>query len=168
MEPLKLSPFTLDAAYADEWNVGRTRDFVVLTRGDKRINSSIYRIGGIGKEPDGSSYFMLLKYMESYYSEDILQMSGTTDPKHLEGFWCILDKNGIEKKVFSRSFMWPYLIDNSCLYKLNDYCYNIETDECYGSCRSMLTSKELVFLDTPIAIVVVQKQSGIIVDKFPK
>lgn len=143
---IQLSKITLNEDYAKEWNE-RMKDFVVITKNGELVNNSLYRVGGLGNKDNGNGYFLLLKYVEAYYPEEILKMSKSKNPKHLEGRWCILDKNGVEKKVFERSLDYPSLIEGSCIYTINRKYYNIETDEFYCEASDRMDSKEFIFLN---------------------
>lgn len=140
---LQLSPIEVDKDYCKKWNE-TMRDFVVLTRNGERVNNSLYRIGGIGSRPIGNNYFMLLKYVEDFYPKNIIKHT-KSDPKHLSGRWCIIDKDGNEKVVFD-SFKSPYLVKNSCIYTLEQRYYNIETGELYCQSFTSMESKEFLFL----------------------
>ena len=143
---LQLSPIILDPEYMKKWNV-RMSDFVVLTINGVRINYNIYRVGGI-KTPNlvKDNYIMLLKYVEAYYSDEILKMSHSKDSKHLDGRWCIIDKNGIEKVEFE-SFKNPYLVEDSCIYSIGSDYYNIETGEHYAYSSKSMVSTDFLFLN---------------------
>lgn len=145
---LQLSPIEVDDNYCKKWNESLT-DFVVLTRNGELVNNTLYRVGGIGKKPDGKNYFMLIKHVEAFYPKRIMEMSkgsGNPDPKHLEGRWCILDKNGIEKVEF-KAFDSPYLVNDSCIYSIDSKYYNIETGEFYCDCSHSVASKDFLFLE---------------------
>lgn len=141
---LQLSQIKVDEDYCKKWNE-RMTDFVVLTKNGELISNSLYRVGGMGGKPDGKNYFMLLKYVEDYYSADIMRMSKSKDSKHLSGQWCIIDKNGIEKVVFE-SFKSPYLVKDSCIYSIDQTYYNIETGELYCKAYTQMSSSQYLFL----------------------
>jgi hypothetical protein len=86
-----------------------------------------------------------LKYTEAYYGKDIIKYT-KGDPKHLEGRWCILDPNGVEKKTFKGMLDNPYLVDNSRIYSLDRKYYNVETDELLCNASGSFGSKEFLFL----------------------
>lgn len=141
---LQLSPITVNEEYCKKWNE-RLTDFVCLTKNGELISNSLYRVGGLNTPHLGKDdYFMLLKYVEDFYSDDITKVK--KDKPHLDGRWCIIDKNGIEKKVFE-SFKSPYLTKDSCIYSINSDYYNIETGECYGYSSTSMVSEEFLFLD---------------------
>ncbi len=142
---LQLSKITLREDYCKEWNENM-HDFVVLTKNEQLINKSIYRVGGLGSKPDGKNYFMLLKYVEAYYPADIMKSCQNKDPKHLQGRWCILDKDGNEKVLFD-TFKSPYLVKNSCIYSIEQNYYNIETGELYCKAYTSMSSSEYLFLN---------------------
>lgn len=149
---LQLSPIQVDEEYCKEWNE-RMTDFVVLTKNGELISNSLYRVGGFVADIK-QDYFMLLKYVEDIYDYDFLKKCYPSksnkqlelEKKHLSGHWCILDKNGVEKKVFDQ-FKNPYLTKDSCIYSVDSNYYNIETDEHYGYSSSSFSSKEFLFLD---------------------
>jgi hypothetical protein len=151
---LQLSPIQVNADYCKEWNE-RMTDFVVLTKNGELISNSLYRVGGFGGDIK-QDYFMLLKYVEAVYEMDFLKMCHPTKSdkelqlkkKHLEGHWCILDKNGIEKKEFDQ-FKNPYIQKGSCIYSVDRNYYNIETDEFYCSSSNSMESSEFLFLENP-------------------
>ncbi len=144
MNNLQLFHIPIDEEYRKEWHVSMN-DFVCLIKNGKRINDSIYRVGGFGVELE-EKYFMLLKYEEAFYSKDILRMSKNNDPKHLEGRWCILDKNGNEKIVFE-PFKSPYVKAGSCIYSIDGNYYNIETGEFYCNAFTCVESSDFLFLE---------------------
>lgn len=150
---LQLSPIQLNKEYCKEWNV-HLSDFVVLTKNGKLINNSLslYRVGGVGTDIK-QDYFMLLKYVEAIYEMEFLKKCYPNKSnkelelhkKHLEGRWCILDKNGVEKKVFDH-FRSPYIQKGSCIYSVDNKYYNIETDEFYCYSSNSFESSEFLFL----------------------
>lgn len=141
---LQLSPITIKEEYRKKWNI-TSNDFFCLTKNGNLISDSLYRCGAFeGKIKE--NYFMLLKHVESFYSKEILRMSKSTDPKHLESRWVIIDKNGVEKVEFSQ-FKSPYLVKDSCIYSIESKYYNIETGEYYGYASTSIQSKEFLFLD---------------------
>ena len=145
-EGLQLSPITIKEDYRKEWNV-HGNDFMCLTKNGELINNSLYRLGGLNNPKLGTDkYFMLLKYVEAFYKKDILVMSKTTDPKHLESRWCIFDKDGNEKVEFD-SFKSPYLVQDSCIYSISGNYHNIETNEHYCYAYSSMQSKDFLFLE---------------------
>jgi len=68
---------------------------------------------------------MLLKYVEDIYTFDFIKKCYPNSSnkelelqrKHLEGRWCILNKEGVEKIEFD-SFKNPHLLSNSCIYSM--------------------------------------------------
>ena len=149
---LQLSPIKVNSEYCEEWNESH-EDFVVLTKNGELISNSLYRVGGLGGDIT-QDYFMLLKYVESSYKIDFLRKCYPkksnkeleSQRKHLEGCWCILDKNGVEKKVFN-GFKNPYLTRGSCIYSIDNSYYNIETDEFYCKAYKSMESTDFVFLE---------------------
>lgn len=151
---LQLSPIQVNKEYCKEWNE-RMTDFVVLTKNDELISNSLYRVGGFGYDLK-QNYFMLLKYVESIYDFDFIKKCYPDKSnkelelqrKHLEGRWCIIDKNGIEKKEFEQ-FKSPFIKKDSCLYSVDGNYYNIETGEFYCNSSKSMESSEYIFLENP-------------------
>lgn len=140
--PLQLSKFSIKEDYREKWNI-HEKDFVCLTKKGKLISDVLYRTGRFGGNIK-DDYFMLLKHVEAFYPDSI-----TKDKKekpHLASNWCILDKNGIEKVVFSE-FKSPYLVKDSCLYSIDGNYYNIETGEFYCQSYPSMISSNYIFLD---------------------
>lgn len=139
LSPLKLTPVELDEDYCKKWNIHQ-RDFVKLTRNGVPVNDSLYRTGMFGgKFKDG--YCLFLKHTEAFYDDSI-----TTDAKrkpHLKGEWCIVDVNGVEKKVFDQ-FDTVYLC-GGVIYTVNKGYYNIETGEFICKNDSSMASDEYIF-----------------------
>lgn len=151
---LQLYPIQVNAEYCKEWNE-RMTDFVVLTKNGELISNSLYRVGGFGGDIK-QDYFMLLKYVEAVYEMDFLKKCYPNKSnkelelqrKHLEGCWCILDKNGDEKKVFDH-FKTPYIKRGSCIYSVDSNYYNIETGEFYCNSSKSMESSDFLFLENP-------------------
>jgi hypothetical protein len=149
---LQLSPIQVNKEYCKEWNE-RMTDFVVLTKNGELISNSLYRVGGFGCDLK-QNYFMLLKYVESIYDFDFIKKCYPDKSnkelelqrKHLEDRWCIIDKNGIEKKEFEQ-FKSPYIKKDSCLYSVDSNYYNIETGEFYCNSSKSMESSEYIFLE---------------------
>jgi len=151
---LQLSPIQLNPEYCAEWNEQK-KDFVVLTKNGELISNTLYRVGGFTVDVK-QDYFTLLRYEEAVYSmaslreyyPDRSDKVLESQRKYLEGCWCILDKNGVEKKVFER-FKTPYIKKGSCIYSIDDNYYNIETGEFYCKSLKSMDSTEYLFLETP-------------------
>jgi hypothetical protein len=149
---LQLSPIQLNVEYSKEWNE-RMGDFVCLTKNGELISNSLYRVGGFGGDIK-QDYFMLLKYVEAIYDYDFIKKCYPEKSrkelelqrKHLEGRWCILDKNGVEKKEFDQ-FKNPYITKGTCIYSVQSNYYNIETDEFYCYSSKYMESSEFIFLE---------------------
>lgn len=138
---------TLDPAYAKKWNE-RSTDFIMLTYNGELISETLYRVGGLNSPTwYKNKYIMLLKYEEAFYSKEILKMSKSTDGRHLEGNWVILDNKGVEKVKSTSSLNHPYLIKDSCLYTKGRSIINIETGEVYvdSYVHSLLESEQFIF-----------------------
>jgi hypothetical protein len=153
---IQLSRIEVREDYLKQWNE-LSRDFVLITKDEKPLRETLYRVGGMGGSlKDGEKYFMLLKYVEAFYEDTI-----TTDPKrkpHLKGIWCILDKQGNEKVEF-KQFGSPYLT-GGCVYSINSDYYNIETGELYGHAYHSFSSSEYIFLHTADGVVKINKKDG--------
>lgn len=136
---VELTDFYLDEEYSKKWNVHQ-KDFVKLTRNGVPVNDSLYRTGMFeGKFKDG--YCLFLKHTEAFYEDSI-----TTDAKrkpHLKSEWCIVDINGVEKKVFNQ-FENVYLC-GGVIYTVNNAYYNIETGEFISVNSRSITSNEYIF-----------------------
>jgi len=141
MGMLQLRPIEMTESYRKKWNI-YGEDYVCLFKNGKSINNSVYRVGGFGGDIE-KDYFLLLKYVEAYYSDTITKKK--SEKRHLEGRWCIIDKNGIEKVVFE-SFKTPYL-EGGVIYSVDQKYYNIETGEFYCTSYSSMKSKQYLFLN---------------------
>ncbi len=143
---LQLSPIRINEDYRKEWNITQN-DYACLTLNGELLRPTLYRIGGLNNtKPGVDKYFMLIKYVEAYYSKEILRISKSNGPKHLESRWCIIDECGNEKKEFKFPDT-PYLMSNSCIYSIDRRYYNIETGEYYGYTSGSMSSDEFLFLD---------------------
>ena len=150
---IEVKPVELDEKYRKKWRVNQT-DFVNLYKNGVKLNDTLYRVGGFGFNPK-DKYFMILKQVESFYDKSIMDSSkdfnkkqGTkfdSNPRHLANCACIIDNDGVEKKVFAQSDS-PYLI-GGCVYSIGDKYYNIETDEYYCTSYSRMKSKDFIFLN---------------------
>jgi len=138
---IELSQIIIDENYATKWNTSG-RDFIVLTNNGEPINKHLYRKGMFNNKI--KDYFMLFKMVEAYYPDSITKNKKAK--LHLEDRSVILNKDGIEKVEFS-SFQHPYLVDNSCIYSLDQNYYNIETGELYCNSFTSMISLEYLFLD---------------------
>jgi len=143
---LQFSKIAINEEYYKKWNI-HLNDFVCLTKNGKLLRNTLYRIGGLNyPKLNKDEYFMLIKHVEAFYTKDIMTMCKSKDPKHLEGYWCILDKNGNEKVEF-KEFEHPYLIGNSCIYSIKGKFYNIETGEFYCDSSTSMGSTDYLFLE---------------------
>jgi hypothetical protein len=147
---LQFSKIDINEDYCKKWNV-RPKDFICLTRNGELLRPTLYRIGGLNTPKlNKDEYFMLIKHVEAYYSKDIMKGSKSQDPKHLDGWWCILDKHGNEKVVFEPAkypLTYPYLVADSCIYSIGGKYHNIETGEFYCDTSSSMTSADFLFLE---------------------
>ena len=153
---LQLSPIQVNQDYLNEWN-NNCNDFVCLTKNGELLRPTLYRIGGLNNPKLGKDkYFMLLKYVEAVYDYDFIKKCYPNKSrkelelqrKHLEGRWCIIDKNGVEKKEFDQ-FKSPYIKKGSCIYSVDSNYYNIETGEFYCNSLKSMESTEFLFLENP-------------------
>jgi hypothetical protein len=143
---LQLSHIDINEDYRKKWNI-HEKDFVFLTKNGKILNNNaLYRVGGFRADLK-QDYFMLLKHTEAFYPKEIMKHSKNKDPKHLEGLWCILNKFGEEKKVFTSILHSPYITKNSQIYSLDNNYYNIETGEFYCNCSHSMDSTDFLFLN---------------------
>ena len=144
-EGLQLSPISVNEDYCKKWNI-HSKDYVCLTKNGELLRQTLYRVGGMGRPKLGvDNYFMLLKYVEAFYSDEITK--DKSRKPHLEGRRCIIDKEGNEKIEFKSSLSYPYLVKDSCIYTIDSKYYNIETGEFYCSSRGSMTSTDYLFLN---------------------
>lgn len=132
----------LNEGYSKKWNE-RLGDFGQLYNGDKKISDTLYRIGGLGINAS-DKYFQLIKYTEAHYSKEIMRKSKSKNSNHLEGKFCIIDINGVEKVVFD-VFKSGYIY--GCVYSLDNGYYNIETNKLYCKSYSSMVTDNYLFLD---------------------
>ena len=151
---LQLSKISVNEEYAKKWNVD-LNDFVCLTKNGELISNNLYRIGGLNNPNlEKDKYFMLIKHVEAIYDFDFIKKCYPNKSKkeleiernHLDGLWCINDKNGIEK-VECKKFSSPYLVKNSCIYSIDRNYYNIETGQLYCQAYTSVQSKDFLFLE---------------------
>lgn len=141
---LQLISISINQDYCEKWNI-REKDYVCLTKNGKLLRPTLYRVGGINNPNlEKDNYFMLLKHVEAFYDDSITKIQ--KDKPHLEGRWCIIDKNGIEKVEFPQ-FKFPYPITDSCIYSIENKYYNIETGEFYCESYSSMVSTDYLFLE---------------------
>lgn len=147
---LQLCPVEINAQYREEWQTKWS--LCCLTLDGKLVSETLYSTPGPGITPiSKGNYYLLHKYVEAVYNDDIMKMAWKEDykkhnPKHHEALYVIIDKNGQEKVQFEK-FQTPYLIPNSCIYILGNSYYNIETNELYApSFKDYLDSDEFVFI----------------------
>jgi hypothetical protein len=141
---IQLTPINVKYDYLEKWNSTHYNDFYVLTLNDSILRNTLYRKGGLNEpNPQKDKYFMLLKYVQAYYDDNI-----TTDKNkkpHLKGKWCILNSLGEEMVEFEQ-FSHPYIIKNSVIYSINSKYYNIETGEFYCKAFDKVESDDYLFL----------------------
>ena len=138
---LELRQITLDDKYCKKWNI-RQFDFLNLYKNGKRVNDTLYRVGGFGVDFK-NNYIMILKQVETYYDDKITEVRDRKP--HLESQWCIIDKNGIEKICF-KPFEAPYL-QGGRVYSLDNNYYDVETNKLYCNSYSAMSSEQFIFLN---------------------
>lgn len=158
---LQLSPIELNETYRKDWNI-HEHDFVCLTKDGELISESLYRVGGFGYDLKGD-YFMLIKHIEAFFDDRITKIEA--DKPHLEGRWCIINKNGIEKVEF-KPYKHPYL-HGGLIYSVDNNYYNIETKEFYCNSNSCISSIDYLFIDnkydkdlTKRGVMMINKKDG--------
>lgn len=127
--------------YLKKWNATNTTDFVHLYINGVKVSDTLYRVSGFGAKL-GQPYFTLLKQVESYYGDDIIKMVDKNNiqrKRHLANCSCIIDDNGVEKRVFSQ---FDYVYIYGVLYSLDKGIYNIETNELYCERYSNFTKTD--------------------------
>ena len=139
---LKLVPTKISEDYRKRWNIGSLDDFVNLTRNEDVINPYLFRKGGFGGDIN-EKYFTLLRYHEAFYDDSITKEENRKP--HLEGRWCILDSFG-NVKFEAPLFQTPYVVNNSCVYSIENNYYNIETGEFYCRTYKRVESNNWLFL----------------------
>src|SRR5438105_4641252 len=95
---LQLCPIQVNEEYCQKWNI-RARDYYLLCKNGEAISNSLYRIGGMNTVNLNNDYFMLLKHVEAYYTDEIIELCNKTapnslrtketKPEHLESRWVI-------------------------------------------------------------------------------
>lgn len=157
---LELRPIEFCESYIKKWNINVRDNYCYLFVDGVKKSDNIYRLGGMSNLKDGREYYMILKYLEEEYSDEIMEMSTrgqkkskkeiAQQRKHLGSHWAIIDKEGNEKKVFDdRGLDYPYLIDGSRIYNYKDEYINIETGMVYcNSYSSAITSKDYIFVES--------------------
>lgn len=134
---LELRPVELDAVYSKRWNES-SKDFLNLYKDGVKVSDTLYRTGWCGKNDLKKEYFLLLKYDEAMYSDDIAKK--LSDKRHLQARWCILNQEGVEKLI-AKPFDSVYLIGGVVCIVEHNY-YNIETGELYCSGNTSSASME--------------------------
>lgn len=148
---VSLSKISLCETYREEWNV-HMDDFYVMSKDGELLRPTLYRKGGINY-PDLSkdTYFMLLKYKESFYEDRIMEMCGENAPKsnkYLDGIWCIFDRDGNELwENEGRSIHSPYLVKNAPIFSVGGNYYNLLTKKYLGSPSSVIQNEFFMIFD---------------------
>ncbi len=142
---LELCSIDVNEDYLKKWNSTHYKDFKLLCNNGIPLNDTLYRLGGISNMSDlKNDYFLILKYVEAFYEDNITK--NKNEKRYLDGRWCIVDKFGNEKVVFTKSIDNPYL-KGGLLYVINNKYYNIETGYCYGTAYKSMDSDEYLFID---------------------
>ena len=143
---LCINRIDINQAYCKEWHI-TMEDFVSLTCNGELLKPVLYRIGGLNTlNLAKDRYIKLIKHVEAYYPKEILEHSNNSDPKHLEGRWCILDSKGVEK-IECKQFECPYIVKDSCIYSMDKKYYNIETKKLYCEASTAMESTSFLFLE---------------------
>lgn len=141
MKTIELRPVKIPENYRKKWNISGD-DYCHLYINGVKTSNTYWRKGGLRAQLD-EPYFMILKYVEEYFSDKI-----TTDKKlkpHLAGHWCIMDNNCEQKVVFD-THKHGYL-QGGIIYSLENKYYNIETGECYGESYNSISTDKYLFIN---------------------
>jgi len=159
---LELRPAELTENYIKKWNVNVRDNYCHLFVDGVKKSNTLYRLGGMSDLTDGKDYYMILKYLEESYDNNI-----TTDLKkklHLASHSTIIDKDGNEKVVFDR-FKHPYL-QGGIIYSIDGGYYNIETGEEYcKSSSNSFDSENYIFVDNSYDLKDKNKRGVMKIDK---
>jgi hypothetical protein len=165
---ISFSPITLKEDYRKKFSVSN-KDFIVLTdKNGNQVNNSLYRKGGLFHfNPTKDKYLMLLKQVESKYPRHIMEMSkGNNNPNHLKDIHCIVDCYGNEKFLAENGLDYPYVINDSCLFKYKGQIHNIETLFCYGQYDTCIYTEKSVIVEvrenysSPKTVIKINKITG--------
>lgn len=164
---VQLSRVTLTPTYAHAWNENERSGFLAFTISRIPIYSALYKIP-TGKSIDSTQrYFVIDRYDEGVQTllEIPLRKYGNNESKLVHKKClipksCIFDSCGNEKIVFEKlKFGVPHIISGSCIFKVNEWHFNIETRECYGFAHGEVNSKDSIFLQ-------LEDRAVIKIDKF--
>lgn len=134
---------------------GLNGGYKVLYRNGKILNDfTLYRIGGLNNFDSSKKYNIILKYTPSFYSKGFMIKCYPEDKsKHkktprMKSTWVIIDNLGVEKVVSKKEHLSTLrLIDNSCIYKVGNKYYNIETKKLYCESYNTIESDSYLFLE---------------------
>ncbi len=149
----------LNPEYKEKFQIDT--EFVKSFKNGKLLNDSLYKIPFLSGIKDGDKYIIINKYIESVFNKRVLDITKNKNPNYLESTYCIIDSDGNEKVNFEPNET-PYLIKNSCLYKLNNRYYNIETNYLYGeSNKDVLKTKEFILIQVKDnEVIKINKENG--------
>lgn len=161
---LNLRQAEFSDAYIKELNINRSNKYCHLYLDGKKINDTLYRLGGMFSTKNSSSYFLILKYEEAIYPDNITKIKA--NKRHLAGKWVIIDTDGNEVKVFEDSINSPYIV-GEILYSFQSELFNIKTGKSYGKSYKTLSSNDHIIFEPgyeskyPNAcMVMINKQTG--------
>jgi len=141
MNKIELRPIDVDPKYLEKWNSSHYSSFCHLYKNGEKVSDTLYRKGGFSTNLN-DKYFMILKYTESYYNDNITK---EIDRKpHLSGNFTIIDNDAVERISFE-SYKNPYLF--GCVYSINNKYYNIETGELYCDSYTTIKTENFIFLN---------------------
>lgn len=139
---LTLVPISMPKEYAKEWNV-HGNDYLGLCKNGKLISNTYYRKGGLFNNK-GYDFIHIIKHVEELYHDSI-----TTDAKrkkHLASYFCLINKEGQETKVFEQ-FDNSYLLCNAVYNSKYGY-FNTFTNELYCKGTKSIDSTNYLFLES--------------------
>ena len=150
---IQLSPIILNEDYRKKWNITQN-DFYLITKNGVPIRNTLYCVAHFqSKDISNKRYFILLKQVESYYSDEIMKSCKSRGIKQTNRYLsdndCILDQFGNEKICHDRKNLFGYanlLNNDSIIYRVQENYYNIETNEFYCSSSSCMESNKYLYL----------------------
>lgn len=149
---LSLGKITLDEDYAKEWNAQHMSDFVTILKNGEILKPVLYRLGGVNFNLDVKKdrFFMLLKYNEAYYADDLMKRSGSKAPrtkKYLKDVWCIFNDKGEELYESVEYGTSPYLIKDAPIFSIGGKYYNLLTKEYLGQPSTIIKNDSFMIFD---------------------
>lgn len=132
----KLIPIDVDSEIVKQFNLHQNDYKVFVDESNNLISNTLYRIGVISLYNPDNKYNLLLKHIFDETN------------KHLFSRWCIVNQYGEEKYVHHENRLkTPRIIANSCIYRIEDEYYNIETGYHYGYASKSVENNEILILD---------------------